>query len=616
VSTRILGISGYYHDSAAALLVDGEIVSASQEERFTRKKGDAAFPDHAVKACLVDGGITIADVDHVIFYEKPLVKFERLLENYATFAPRGFRSFCTAVTRWSALRLDIAAEINGMLGKQFTGTISFADHHESHAASAFFPSPFDEAAILTLDGVGEWSTSSVGIGTGNRIELSEELRYPHSLGMLYSAFTSYTGFKVNSGEYKLMGLAPYGEPRFVDLILDKLVRIHDDGSVWLDLDYFDFCVGEAMTSDKFHQLFGGAPRGEDELITQKEMDLAASVQAVCETAVLRCVQHAHSLTGAKNLVMAGGVALNCVANGRVVREGPFEHLWVQPAAGDSGAAIGAALLMWHHVLDAPRHPALPDAQNGSMLGPAYRDDDVKVYLDSVAAVATRFDDEADLLDHVAALLEQGRVIGWFQGRMEFGPRALGARSIIGDPRSPQMQQTLNLKVKFRESFRPFAPSVLRDHAHDIFEMAPNEDGAYMLTVAPVREKWRCDLTDEDLARLRDPDLRVRVAVSRSEFPAVTHVDYSARVQTVDERHGIYHRLLQTFYERTGCPLVVNTSFNVRGEPIVNTPEEAYSCFTATDIDCLVIGHHVLVKEDQEPGSLLESERYRARFALD
>jgi carbamoyltransferase len=616
VSTNILGISGYYHDAAAALLVDGEIVSASQEERFTRKKGDPAFPVHAVHASLADGGITIADVDHVVFYEKPMVKYERLLENYATFAPRGFRSFCAAVTRWSALRLDIADEIMGMLGTQFAGSLAFADHHESHAASAFFPSPFEEAAILTLDGAGEWSTSSIGLGNANRVELSAELRYPHSLGMLYSAFTYYTGFKVNSGEYKLMGLAPYGDPKYVDMILEQLVKIHDDGSVWLDLDYFDYCYGDAMTSDKFHELFGGPPRRDDEVITQREMDLAASVQVVCETAVLRCVQHAHDLTGAKHLVMAGGVALNCVANGRVVREGPFEQLWVQPAAGDSGGAVGAALLMWHHVLDQPRSRRLPDAQQGSLLGPAYRDQDVKVYLESAGAVATYFPQEEDLLDRVAGLLEQGKVIGWFQGRMEFGPRALGARSIIGDPRSPQMQQTLNLKVKFRESFRPFAPSVLREHAHEIFQMEADEDGAYMLTVAPVREQWRCELSEEDQVRLHDPDLRVRVAVARSEFPAVTHVDYSARVQTVDERHGIYHRLLQRFYERTGCPLVVNTSFNVRGEPIVCTPEEAYSCFTATDIDCLVVGHHVLVKEEQDPGSLQESERYRARFALD
>jgi carbamoyltransferase len=613
---RILGISAYYHDSAAALVVDGRIVAAAQEERFTRKKGDAAYPQHAVRYCLGEAGLDVAELDQVVFYEKPLVKFERLLENYATFAPKGFGSFRSAVTRWSGVRLDLGDEITGHLGRRFRGGISFADHHESHAASAFFPSPFEEAAILTLDGAGEWSTSSLGVGEGNRVRLLEEMRFPHSLGMLYSAFTYYTGFKVNSGEYKLMGLAPYGEPRYVDDILEHLVELRDDGSLSLDLDYFDYCSGDTMTSERFHDLFGGPPRPADELITQKDMDLAASIQQVCEMAVMRCARHANDVTGKRNLVLAGGVALNCVANGKLVREGPFDQLWVQPAAGDSGGAVGAALLQWHHVMGKPRVPALPDAQQGSLLGPRYPERDIESFLAGIGAVATHMPDERELLDRVAGLLEDGLIVGWFQGRMEFGPRALGSRSILGDPRSPLMQQTLNLKVKFRESFRPFAPSVLREHAHKIFEMEPDEEGSYMLTVAPVRDEWRHVLDDDERERMRSPDLRIRVAVPRSDFPAITHVDYSARVQTVDERHGRYQRLLQRFYERTGCPMVVNTSFNIRGEPIVCTPEEAYMCFTATDIDCLVLENFVLVKEEQHPESLHDAERYRARFEPD
>ena len=616
MTTAILGISAFYHDAAAALLVDGDIVAAAQEERFTRKKGDSSYPRRAIQSCLRAARLEVADLDYVAFYEKPMVKFERILENAATFAPSGFASFGRAMSRWSSLRLDIGDEIAQNLGAEFRGEITFADHHESHAASAFFPSPFDDAAIITLDGTGEWSTSSIGIGRGNQVELKQEMRFPHSLGMLYSAFTYYAGFKVDSGEYKLMGLAPYGEPRFQDLILENVVHVNEVGSLFLDLSYFDYCTGDTMTSSRFNDLFGGPPRKPDELISQKEMDIAASVQAVCETVVLRCARHAHEVTGSKNLVAAGGVALNCVANGRIVREGPFERLWVQPAAGDSGGALGAAYLTWHHALGESRVTRRPDAQKGSLLGPEFDDDDIAAFLDFVGAASTRFDDEDKLLDVVAELIERGLVVGWFQGRMEFGPRALGSRSIIGDPRVPQMQQTLNLKVKFRESFRPFAPSVLREHAHRIFQMEPDEDGAYMLTVAPLREEWRLPLGAEERRQLADSDLRVRLAVPRSVFPAITHVDYSARVQTVDERHGRYYRLITRFYERSGCPLVVNTSFNVRGEPIVCTPEEGYNCFAATDIDCLVMGSHVLLKDEQDLGVLQDSERFRARFSPD
>jgi carbamoyltransferase len=554
-------------------------------------------------------------VDYVIFYEKPVVKFERLLETHRAYAPEGFALFREAMPVWAQLKLHLPRTIRAEMGPGFRGKIYFADHHESHAASAFFPSPFDEAAIVTLDAVGEWATSSIGLGRGSRISLKHEMRFPHSLGMLYSAFTWYAGFKVNSGEYKLMGLAPYGEPQYAGMILEKIAQVMEDGSVSLDMSYFNFCQGPTMTSEKFHDLFGGPPRKPESFITQKEMDLAASIQVVCEEVVLRVGRYAHRLTGQRNLVMAGGVALNCVANGRLLREGPFENIWIQPAAGDAGGALGAALLLWHHMLNKPRRAQSPDAQKGSLLGPAYDNDDIGLYLDSVGADYEYFDEDDALLDTVARMMDRGKVIGWFQGRMEFGPRALGCRSIIGDARSPEMQAKMNLKIKFRESFRPFAPCVLRECVDQYFEMRPQEDSPYMLLVAPVRREWRTSLREQDRRQMADPDLRVRVSVPRSTVPAITHVDYSARVQTVDrERHGRFYRLMKRFYELTGCPVIVNTSFNIRGEPIVCTPEDAYRCFMATEMDCLVLENHLLLKENQTFTFLPDIDDYREKYA--
>jgi carbamoyltransferase len=613
----ILGVSAFYHDSAAALLRDGEIVAAAQEERFTRRKHDPGFPACAIRYCLGEAGIEAADVEYVGFYEKPLVKFERLLETYLAYAPDGFASFREAMPLWAALKLDLPAAIRTELGQDFNGEICFADHHEAHAASAFFPSPFSDAASLTIDAVGEWTTSSVGVGSGSRIVLTHETQFPHSLGMLYTAFTYYTGFKVNSGEYKLMGLAPYGVPRFADVIRDNIAEIRDDGSVVLDMSYFNYCQGLTMTSEKFHQLFGGPPRKAEALIEQKHMDLAASIQAVCEEVVLRAGRFAQESTGMKNLVMAGGVALNCVANGRLLREGPFERIWIQPAAGDAGAALGAALLVWHHFLNQPRSLQVPDGQKGSLLGPAYDVGDIQLLLDSLGASYDLIPEEDALLDRVAGLLQQEKVVGWFHGRMEFGPRALGARSIIGDPRSPRMQQTMNLKIKYRESFRPFAPCVLREHAHEVFEVRPNEDSPYMLQVAAVRPHWRLPISDHDRRCMEDPDLRIRVSVPRSRIPAVTHVDYSARIQTVDaERHGRFYRLMSRFHELTACPVIVNTSFNIRGEPIVCTPEEAFQCFLGTEMDALVLEDCVLLKEEQDEASLRDAETYKSQYTLD
>jgi carbamoyltransferase len=616
-SRYILGISAFYHDSAAALIRDGEIVAAAQEERFTRRKHDSGFPSFAINYCLAEAGISAADLDSVVFYEKPFVKFERLLETYLAYAPDGFESFKEAFPLWAQLKLQLPEKIRTELGPRFRGELYFADHHEAHAASAFFPSPFDEAAILTLDAVGEWSTSSVGLGRGNTLSLSEEMRFPHSLGMLYSAFTYYTGFKVNSGEYKLMGLAPYGKPKYVDTILGTLATMMDDGSMALDMSYFNYCQGLTMTSDKFHDLFGGPPRTGETFIQEKDMDLAASIQVVCEEVVLRAGRHAHERTGARNLVMAGGVALNCVANGRLLREGPFANIWIQPAAGDAGGALGAALLVWHRVLGQPRQVKRPDAQKGSLLGPSFRSEDISVFLDSVGASYEFLSDEAELLDRVAALIDQGQVIGWFQGRMEFGPRALGSRSIIGDARSVEMQSKMNLKIKYRESFRPFAPCVLQEFVDKVFEMRPDEDSAYMLMVAPVRQDWRLPLGADERRRMQDPDLRVRVSVPRSRLPAITHVDYSARVQTVDPaRHGRYYRLMRRFYELTGCPVIVNTSFNIRGEPIVCSPEDAFHCFLATEMDALVLENCLLLKTRQPASSLVDAEVYKAQYALD
>lgn len=611
MATNILGISAFYHDSSASLIRDGEIIAAAQEERFTRCKGDENFPANAVNCCLDEGGINVSQLDYVVFYERPLIKFERIMETYSRFAPSGFKSFKNTIPLWVNHSLRIPQEIVLALGEDFHGKLCFAEHHESHAASAFFPSPFEEAAILTLDAVGEWATTSIGVGRGNKINLTHEMHFPHSLGMLYSAFTYYTGFKVLSGEYKLMGLAPYGQPKYVDVILDKIVRIKEDGSLWLDMSYFDYCQGMSMTSEKFHKLFGGEPRKSESQITQKDMDLAASIQVVCEEVVLRAARHVHKLTGMRNLVMAGGVALNCVANGRLKREGPFENIWVQPSSGDAGSSLGAAYLVWHHILDKPRKDNLQDKQKGSFLGPSFEKERIQLFLDSVCAKYEYISDEKTLLDRVARLIDQEKVIGWFQGRMEYGPRSLGCRSIIGDARSPEMQQRMNLKIKFRESFRPFAPCVLKEFVDNVFEMPSNEDSPYMLFVAPVRQDWRVPLSIEDQNRMRDPDLRVRVSVPRSKVPAITHVDYSARVQTVDElRHGRFYRLIRRFYELTECPVIVNTSFNIRGEPIVCNPQDAYLCFMATNIDCLVIENFILLKERQPVDLLPNVDTYK------
>ncbi|HXG08245.1 MAG TPA: carbamoyltransferase N-terminal domain-containing protein [Gemmataceae bacterium] len=600
--TAILGISAFYHDSAAALVIDGEIVAAAQEERFTREKFDARFPSQAIAYCLQEAGLTADQLDYVAFYDKPLTKFERLLETYLGYAPRGFKSFRMAMPLWLKKKLFMRREIRKGFPDSIRAALVFLDHHESHAASAFFPSPFDEAAILTLDGVGEWSTATYGTGSGNRLRLTHHLQFPHSLGLLYSAFTYYCGFKVNSGEYKLMGLAPYGQPVYQDLIYQHLVDLKPDGSLRLNMDYFNYCQGLTMTNERFHRLFGGPPRKPDTKLEQRHMDLAASIQKVTEEVLLRMGRELHRQTGLKNLVLAGGVALNCVANGRLLREGPFENIWIQPAAGDAGGALGAALFVWYQLLDRPRRPMGRDSQKASLLGPQYSCSEIEKFLNQTGARYRRFADEAELLDHVVQAMIEEKVVGWFHGRMEFGPRALGARSIIGDPRSPRMQAVMNLKVKFRESFRPFAPCVLREHVHEWFGMRPNEDSPYMLLVAPVLEKHRLPLSKEDEEAMRtDPDLMRRVNIPRSTVPAITHVDYSARAQTVDERHGRFYRLMKKFHEKTGCPIIVNTSFNLSWEPIVMTPQEAYHTFMQSEMDVLVLEDFVLHKAEQPLG---------------
>ena len=607
--TAILGVSAYYHDAAAALVVDGRIVAAAQEERFTRKKHDAAFPEHAIAYCLREAGLTADRLDYVGFYEKPLLKFERLLETYLAFAPRGYRSFAKAMPQWLQRKLHLPREMRRTILASYRKRFVFCEHHESHAASAFFPSPFAEAAVLTLDGVGEWATASWGVGRGHRIDLTHELRFPHSLGLLYSAFTYFCGFRVNSGEYKLMGLAPYGQPVYADLIRERLLDLRPDGSFRLDLAYFDFCAGLTMTNDRFADLFGGPARAPESKITQREMDLAASVQRVTEDVVLAIARHIHTETGMRHLVLAGGVALNCVSNGRVLREGPFDDVWIQPAAGDAGGALGVALLTWHQLLGNTREVDPLSSQRGSLLGPAYDAVDVEAFIADVGAVARRFDDDVTLVAHVAELLATEHVVGFMQGRMEYGPRALGARSILGDPRSAAMQSTMNLKIKFRESFRPFAPTVLEDRAHEYFEVEPGAASPYMLLTAPVQAARRTTAsTGGGLDRVREV---------RSDVPAVTHVDYSARVQTVDAaRHGRYHALLEAFAARTGCPVLINTSFNVRGEPIVCTPADAYRCFMATDMDALVLDRHVLLKRDQPDTGTDHREAHLAQFELD
>mgnify|MGYP003643752461 CR=1 FL=1 len=604
---NILGISAYYHDSAACLVQDGRIVSAAQEERFTRIKHDSAFPEHAVAWCLADAGLTTADIDLVAFYDKPFLKFERILQTHLAYAPRGIRSFIKAIPVWLKDKIWLKDHIAENL--DYDGTILFPEHHESHAASAFYPSPFDRAAFLTIDGVGEWATTSYGVGDTNRLQMHGEIHFPHSLGLLYSAFTYYTGFKVNSGEYKVMGLAPYGEPTYVKTILDELIDLKEDGSFQMNMKYFNYCAGLTMTNRHFDTLFGGPPRKAESQLTQREMDLARSVQEVTEEAMLRMGRHVHRETGSNNLCLAGGVALNCVANGRLLREGPFDKLWIQPAAGDAGGALGAALYAWHQYRDEPRVAnGVTDSQRGSYLGPHYSGETIRAFLDAAGYPYTQLG-EAELADTVAGHLAQENVIGWFQGAMEFGPRALGGRSILGDPRSPKMQETMNLKIKFRESFRPFAPSVLAEDVSDYFEQ--DVESPYMLLVAPVKESLRRDMTEEERALFGIEKLNI----SRSTIPAITHVDYSARIQTVhQETNPQYYRLLQAFKAQTGCSVLINTSFNVRGEPIVCTPEDAYRCFMRTDMDYLVLEDCVLAKSAQP--ALEGDTDWKQEFELD
>lgn len=611
---RILGISAFYHDSAAALVHDGDILAAAQEERFSRKKHDARFPHNAVRYCLEEAGLKLADVDYVVFYDKPFLKFERLLETYVALAPKGFTSFRMAIPIWLREKLflkDLLCKELGAFGNSFDfeQRLLFSEHHLSHAASAFFPSPFEEAAVLTLDGVGEWATSSLALGKGNSLEVIKEIHFPHSIGLLYSAFTYYTGFKVNSGEYKVMGLAPYGEPKYTNLIYDNLMDLKPDGSFRLDLSYFDYCTGLTMTNAKFHSLFGGKPRKPDEWVTQREMDLAASIQAVTEEVMLRLTRSVVTETGCSNLCLAGGVALNCVANGKILRDGKVRRLWIQPAAGDAGGALGAALAGFHMFQNQPRRVREDgqDTMRGAYLGPSYGQKEIEARLRAVGAEFEVVDEDTLLASSVEALV-QGKALGWFQGRMEFGPRALGARSILGDPRSPSMQKLLNLKVKFRESFRPFAPSVLREDMADWFEL--DQDSPYMLVVADVVESRRKAMTAEQRA-LFGID---RLNVPRSDIPAVTHVDYSARIQTVHrETNARYHALLTMFKQQTGCPVLVNTSFNVRGEPIVCTPEDAFRCLMGTEIEMLAIGNCLLRKERQNQAL---KENYADKFELD
>ena len=617
--TSILGISAFYHDSAAALVVDGRIAAAAQEERFSRRKHDPDFPAQAAAYCLREAGLEAGDVDYVVFYEKPLLKFDRLLETYFAFAPAGFASFREAMPLWLRdklyLRRKLRAEFKGAKRARFV----FTEHHESHAASAFFPSPFEEAAILTVDGVGEWTTATLGIGEGNRLRLLRELKFPHSLGLLYSAFTYYCGFKVNSGEYKLMGLAPYGQPRFADAIREQLLDLRPDGSFRMNMDYFNYCQGLTMTNERFHGLFGGPPRAPEAQLEQRHMDLAASIQAVTEEILLSMARELHRLTGKKNLVLAGGVALNCVANGRLLREGPFSNIWVQPAAGDAGGALGAALFVWHQLLEKPRQPIASDSQAGSFLGPRFSDQEIEKALQARSLRGRRFEDEDALLKQIVEALSEGKVVGWFQGRMEFGPRALGARSILGDARNPVIQSVMNLKIKYRESFRPFAPCVLRERAADYFALPEPAESPYMMIVASLREQHRTALSEAQRHTMAaDPDLRQRVQIARSTVPAITHVDYSARLQTVDEeRHGRFYRLLKMFEQHTGCPLLVNTSFNVRGEPIVCTPDDAVRCFLATDMDLLVLENFIADKQQMTRlPSAAEKAEHVAAFQPD
>lgn len=610
---KILGISAYYHDAAACLINDGAIVAAAQEERFTRKKHDASFPTQAIAYCLKAGAIQPDDIDYVAFYDKPLLKFERLFETYLSYAPQGFSSFAKSLPLWLKDKLFQKKTIADVLTEHWGGHVDwskrliFSEHHLSHAASAFFPSPYEHAAVLTMDGVGEWTTTSLAIGDGNHLQIHKEIQFPHSIGLLYSAFTYYTGFKVNSGEYKVMGLAPYGEPKYVNLIKDNLIEIKEDGSFRIDMTYFDYCSGLKMTNHRFSALFGGPPRQPEQALTQREMDLAASIQAVTEEVVIKLARGIQQNTGEKNLCLAGGVALNCVANGKLLRENVFDNLWIQPAAGDAGGALGAALVGYHLMLGSPRPQRLKDAMAGSYLGPSYSQLEIENRLTKVGARFKTLSDE-DLLDVTAHALAEGKAVGWHQGRMEFGPRALGNRSILADPRSPNVQKQLNLKVKHRESFRPFAPSVLMEAASEWFELT--SDSPYMLLVANIAEQKRIPMSDEQ-KKLFGID---KLNIPRSPIPAVTHIDYSARVQTVHrDTNPKYHSLISRFASLTGCPILVNTSFNVRGEPIVCTPEDAFNCLMGTDIDLLVVGNSVLEKTEQDMSLVRD---YKNAYELD
>jgi carbamoyltransferase len=590
---NILGISAFYHDSAACLIQDGKVISAAQEERYTRKKHDSAFPVHAINFCLSNSKLAVSDLDYVAYYDKPFLTFERILETYLAFAPLGIRSFIKALPLWIKKKLWMKEVIRRELG--YNGMILFPEHHESHAGSAFFPSPYQEAAFLTMDGVGEWTTASYGLGKDNNIQILAEISFPHSLGLLYSAFTYYTGFKVNSGEYKLMGLAPYGEPKYKDVILKELIDIKEDGSFKLNMDYFNYCVGLTMTNDKFHILFGGPPRKPESKLEQRHMDVARSVQEVIEEVVLRIGRHIQKETGQKYLCLAGGVALNCVANGKLLREGIYDDIWIQPASGDAGAALGAALFAWYQYLENKRSAdGISDFQQGSYLGPAFDNGYISEYLNKNNIQHTELRYE-DIPEKIADLIADEKVIGWFQGRMEFGPRALGARSIIGDARSPKMQETMNLKIKFRESFRPFAPSVTKERASDYFEF--DRESPYMLLVTPVKKEICREMTEEEQSLFGLDKLHV----IRSSIPAITHIDYSARIQTVDGLYNkLYHQMIKSYDEKYGCPVIINTSFNVRGEPIVCSPEDAYLCFMRTNMDYLVLENYLLQKKEQKP----------------
>lgn len=604
----ILGISAFYHDSAACLVKDGEILSAAQEERFTRKKHDHNFPQKAIEFCLKDAGISAEQLDLIAFYDKPFLKFERLLETYLAYAPVGIKSFIKAMPLWIKEKLWMKEMIKEKLG--YTGKIIFPEHHESHAASAFYPSAYNKAAIITMDGVGEWTTTSYGIGEGNEIQLYADIKFPHSLGLLYSALTYYTGFKVNSGEYKVMGLAPYGEPKYKKLIYDHLIDVKEDGSFRMNMEYFNYCQGLTMTNEKFNKLFGGPPRIPETNLTQKQMDIARSLQEVTEEIVLKIGSHVYKETKSKNLCLAGGVALNCVANGRLLREGPFENIWIQPAAGDAGGALGAALIGWYKYHNKPRTAAdgKSDKQKGSYLGPQFTDEEIKSFVQSLNLSAKKYDED-ELIETTANLINSDKVIGWFDGKMEFGPRALGSRTIIGDARSPKMQATMNIKIKFREGFRPFAPSVLFEKVSEYFEI--EKESPYMLLTADVKKERRIPMTDEEQKKWGIDKLNV----VRSDIPAVTHVDYSARLQTVHkETNPRYHKLISKFEEKTGCAVIINTSFNVRGEPIVCTPEDAYRCFMRTNMDYLVLGSYILNKEDQKP--VEKDVDWKKEFVLD